>query len=317
MIFTSGCTASLKLLAESFCFHCTCCSQSHQSHKHSQVQKHPESSRFSEKTDTYGKAGGGRPGHKGGVFCFTEDNHTSVVGMREIVKLRGHKYHCMLQGDLEQLFTKGMALQNSDHRSCSETVHISEVSDNIDIPELNGRKTEEKHGLNKDITSLLQNPEHIISETAEMYEFQSEMDEQKHGADTFEACCCHGNSLFVFPAQSNFNGRKYPLSWIEKVQSHHLKTSDQHRFLEWYKNCRTGPEHSGEIPENSGKIPENFQQLKGDRQWYVGLDAASFVSTSHLDLSQVKPDFVTLSFYKIFGFPTGLGKVVATIIPTN
>lgn len=39
----------------------------------------------------------------------------------------------------------------------------------------------------------------------------------------------------------------------------------------------------------------------------VLLDAAAFVSTSKLDLSVYQPDFVSVSFYKIFGFPTGLG----------
>ncbi len=39
----------------------------------------------------------------------------------------------------------------------------------------------------------------------------------------------------------------------------------------------------------------------------VLLDAAAFVSTSTLDLSVYQPDFVSVSFYKIFGFPTGLG----------
>ena len=40
------------------------------------------------------------------------------------------------------------------------------------------------------------------------------------------------------------------------------------------------------------------------------LDAASFVSTSHLDLSRHKPDFVCVSFYKMFGYPTGLGALI-------
>lgn len=41
--------------------------------------------------------------------------------------------------------------------------------------------------------------------------------------------------------------------------------------------------------------------------WDVLLDAAAFVPTSPLDLSTVQPDFVPLSFYKIFGYPTGIG----------
>ena len=44
-----------------------------------------------------------------------------------------------------------------------------------------------------------------------------------------------------------------------------------------------------------------------EKNWDVLLDAAAFVPTSVLDLSLVDPDFVSLSFYKIFGYPTGLG----------
>ena len=41
--------------------------------------------------------------------------------------------------------------------------------------------------------------------------------------------------------------------------------------------------------------------------WDVLLDAAAFVPTNRLDLSTVKPDFVAISFYKMFGYPTGVG----------
>lgn len=45
--------------------------------------------------------------------------------------------------------------------------------------------------------------------------------------------------------------------------------------------------------------------------WDVLLDAAAFVPANRLDLSAVKPDFVTISFYKIFGYPTGVGALLA------
>ena len=44
-----------------------------------------------------------------------------------------------------------------------------------------------------------------------------------------------------------------------------------------------------------------------EKGWDVLLDAAAFVPTSALDLSKVKPDFVSMSFYKMFGYPTGIG----------
>lgn len=45
--------------------------------------------------------------------------------------------------------------------------------------------------------------------------------------------------------------------------------------------------------------------------WRVLLDAAAFVPTSALDLRAVTPDFVAVSFYKMFGYPTGVGCLLA------
>ena len=45
--------------------------------------------------------------------------------------------------------------------------------------------------------------------------------------------------------------------------------------------------------------------------WDVLLDAAAFAPTNPLDLGRWKPDFVPISFYKIFGYPTGLGALIA------
>jgi len=45
--------------------------------------------------------------------------------------------------------------------------------------------------------------------------------------------------------------------------------------------------------------------------WDVLLDAAAFAPSNPLDLSKYKADFVPLSFYKIFGYPTGIGALLA------
>ena len=49
-------------------------------------------------------------------------------------------------------------------------------------------------------------------------------------------------------------------------------------------------------------------QAKG---WDVLLDAAAFTATSRLDLGRWQPDFVVQSFYKLFGYPTGVGCLLA------
>ena len=76
----------------------------------------------------------------------------------------------------------------------------------------------------------------------------------------------NGQSLFAFPAQSNFSGVQHPLDWIKKAHA---------------------------------------------LGWDVLLDAAAFVPTNRLDLSAVHPDFVSISFYKMFGYPTGVGALIA------
>jgi selenocysteine lyase/cysteine desulfurase len=43
----------------------------------------------------------------------------------------------------------------------------------------------------------------------------------------------------------------------------------------------------------------------------VLLDAAAYVPSNRLDLAEVKPDFVPVSWYKVFGYPTGVGCLIA------
>ncbi|KAL0477529.1 molybdenum cofactor sulfurtransferase [Acrasis kona] len=83
--------------------------------------------------------------------------------------------------------------------------------------------------------------------------------------------------LFAYPAECNSTGKKYPQSWTDHIQS---KTTP---FL-------------GSESKNG--------------QWHVLLDAAKFASTNTLDLDVHKPDFVSVSFYKIFGYPSGLGALL-------
>lgn len=78
-------------------------------------------------------------------------------------------------------------------------------------------------------------------------------------------------SLFAYPAQSNFNGRRLPLSWTGRVRS-----------------------------SSHGKF----------KKVYTLLDATALVSTSPFDLNNASaPDYTVLSFYKIFGFPD-LGALI-------
>ncbi|XP_044071197.1 molybdenum cofactor sulfurase [Siniperca chuatsi] len=90
-----------------------------------------------------------------------------------------------------------------------------------------------------------------------------------------EDVICQTPHLFCYPAQSNFSGRKYPLSHVKGIQARRL-----------YPAC----DHQG--------------------HWFVLLDAASHVSCSPLNLQDCPADFIPISFYKMFGFPTGLGALL-------
>ncbi len=48
-----------------------------------------------------------------------------------------------------------------------------------------------------------------------------------------------------------------------------------------------------------------------EQGWDVLLDCAAYAPTHALDLGVVSPEFVSLSFYKMFGYPTGVGALLA------
>jgi molybdenum cofactor sulfurtransferase len=55
------------------------------------------------------------------------------------------------------------------------------------------------------------------------------------------------------------------------------------------------------------KHPLDVIDAAREHGWHVLLDAAAFVPANRLDLRRVAPDFVAVSFYKMFGYPTGVG----------
>ena len=58
------------------------------------------------------------------------------------------------------------------------------------------------------------------------------------------------------------------------------------------------------------KHPFELVERAQSKGWRVLLDAAAYVPTNCLGLQTVQPDFVTLSFYKMFGYPTGVGGLL-------
>jgi molybdenum cofactor sulfurtransferase len=49
-----------------------------------------------------------------------------------------------------------------------------------------------------------------------------------------------------------------------------------------------------------------------ERGWDVCVDLAAYAPTNAIDMEALgTPEFITMSFYKIFGYPTGVGCLVA------
>ncbi|WP_163511119.1 aminotransferase class V-fold PLP-dependent enzyme [Fodinicola acaciae] len=57
--------------------------------------------------------------------------------------------------------------------------------------------------------------------------------------------------------------------------------------------------------------PLDWVDLAHRRGFDVLLDAAAYAPTNPLDLTAVRADFVPVSWYKVFGYPTGVGCLVA------
>ena len=89
-----------------------------------------------------------------------------------------------------------------------------------------------------------------------------------------------------------------PLGWLRKSKSN----AGRSRGLFAYpaQSNFTGVRH-----------PLSWIQLAQDQGYDVLLDAAAYLPTATLDLSALKPEFVMVSWYKLFGTPTGVGCLIA------
>jgi len=77
------------------------------------------------------------------------------------------------------------------------------------------------------------------------------------------------------------------------------------------KSCNNLFAYPAQSNFSSVQHPLNWIEHAHSQGWDVLLDAAAFAPTNLLDLGLWKPDFVPISFYKIFGYPTGLGALIA------
>jgi molybdenum cofactor sulfurtransferase len=110
-------------------------------------------------------------------------------------------------------------------------------------------------------------------------------------------------SLLAIPGECNFSGTKYPSPLISKL----LDTLSE-SLLESLKPSLI---KSSVSPSSASASPQPISPSK----WLWLLDASKLAATSSINLtenysSDHRPDFICCSFYKIFGFPTGIGALL-------
>jgi molybdenum cofactor sulfurtransferase len=85
-----------------------------------------------------------------------------------------------------------------------------------------------------------------------------------------------------------------------EIELANLNTNSHNLFGLTGQSNATGQKHSLDWIETAQK-----------RGWNVVLDMAALCPTSKVDFSIYKPEFACLSFYKMFGYPTGVGALIA------
>jgi selenocysteine lyase/cysteine desulfurase len=81
--------------------------------------------------------------------------------------------------------------------------------------------------------------------------------------------------------------------------------------------CGSGPGRKGlfAYPAQSNftgvRHPLSWVTMAQEHGYDVLLDVASYLPTGTLDLSVVQPEFMIVSWYKMFGYPTGVGCLIA------
>ncbi|KAJ3425481.1 molybdenum cofactor sulfurase [Anaeramoeba flamelloides] len=193
------------------------------------------------------------PWSKESKFVYLKRSHNSVVGVREYAKDRGNGFFSIDEEDV----------LNWQKKTWKKILKTDQVSNNY-----------EDYGNN----NLKHNGEED-DEEEEILEFQTQYKSniQAHYGDDDDDENGGGKDktvyhLFSYPAESNFDGAKFDLNWINKFQDN---------------------------PPVEGT------------NWMVLLDAAAFLPTHKLDLEKNPADFVAISLYKMFGYPTGLGALIA------
>ncbi len=129
-----------------------------------------------------------------------------------------------------------------------------------------------------------------------------------------------GHYLLTFDNHNSVNGIR------EYARAHGAETTyvpvslpemrvDEANLMEGLERAQPGGPNLFAFPAQSNfsgvQHPLEWIHLAHAGGWDVLLDAAAYAPTNRLDLARWPADFVDLSFYKMFGYPTGIGCLLA------
>lgn len=179
LIFTSGATQALKIVGESFhwnesseLLHNGINSVVSQDNTQEQINQKAQNTESSRKNKVR------EPNQ--GAFVYARENHTSVLGVRDLAHQAGVPVYCLRTKDLQDILKNDSAIPLSDTE--------------FHLPVYNGTDAVE------------QSP-------------SGESRPRDVAGTNWERCTERKNCLFAYSAQCNFSGTKAPLEWIEKVQN--------------------------------------------------------------------------------------------------
>ncbi|KAF8820270.1 aminotransferase, class V family protein [Cardiosporidium cionae] len=270
LIFTSGATDALRLLAESF------------------------------------------PFEEESVFAYTSDCHTSLLGMRAIAMQKGaFAWSVPLQmGSTDSGWsglngTEPISLNCVTSRGMTNFFVCSSLSPDIASPVDARPFTESRMPCVSPFVDVpkISRDTHCFQSFESVPSLSGEQSSPSWQEDSLTpAIYCldshtenirkrmyfpmlpSNKNLLALTGESNLSGERPDLSTLKSLLNRQFSSGSSNRGT----NEDTPPK----------------------RKWYVLLDAAKLAASYPIDLSKWPVDFVVVSMYKIFGYPTGLGALL-------
>jgi molybdenum cofactor sulfurtransferase len=272
-IFTSGATESLKLVAERFpwtSLKFTTSTTAATEQQYSQILM---------KCDAIPSTNDGsiqynnlQSIHFRSILLYPKNVHTSVIGMRNISLQHEAIFHCVTVEELLLEATSSSWFQ----RLVVDDATIISYNDSMEEA-LKNHDSDANYCRNEE-----KKDDHVVQE-------------QCCDGDMTSVTCktIWVHHLLVLPQECNFSGDRFDWSNI-------IAAARDSTFCT-YLNCSTATTTTG----------GQHQLLRVCHKWNILLDVAKAAATSPVDIPNMfSPDYAVASFYKMFGYPTGLGILI-------